>query len=252
MGRLKETTFKEFTPRPSLRDYVDGIWYSKTDTPHTLHILPTTRSTLMTCTTPYGHGVVLVGALSTTQVVDLEQGNVKVGAWLKPGAYYLFSPYKPLELRDAVVMGRDMGQTIIRLETAIERKKTPHEKLECLQDFIEQLVHEEKIARHALVDSFVDRAREDDGRSSVKAITQDLPIGYRQSLRLIKHYTGFTAKEFLRLQRFTAAAHSLDATERSITTVAAAHTYADHSHFTREFRSRIGVTPSAFNKYQAL
>lgn len=206
----------------------------------------------MTCNTSYGKGIVLVGALSMTQTTELEQGNIKVGVWLKPGSRYLFSSYEPAELQDTVVPGRAMGQKVREFETAINRIDTPQEKLECLQDFIEQLIHEKEVVRHAVVDSFINAAITASGQATVAEIMQGLPISYRQCLRLIKHYTGFTAKEFLKLQRFNIAAHDLGASEQSISVVAAYHNYADHPHFTREFRSRVGVVPSAFGNHQAL
>ena len=108
------------------------------------------------------------------------------------------------------------------------------------------------ITRHALVDKFIDAASAANGHASVEELIQHLPVGYRQATRLIKRYTGYTAKELLMLQRFTIAAHSLDSSRDRITVVAASSGYADHSHFTREFRSRVGVAPSMLQKYQAL
>ena len=252
MGQLRETTFREIAPRQSLEAYVDGVWWSETTAPHVLHILPTTCSTLMTCATPYGKGVVLVGALSTTQAVELEQGNVKMGVWLKPGSRYLFCPSDPLGLRDSVVVGRNMSQAVRDFETSIETLGTWQEKMEYLQDFIEMLVKEKMIVRHAVVDAFVAAVRASSGQATVKELVRVLPLGYRQTLRLIKEYTGFTAKEFLQLHRFSLAARDIDTSERTISVTAAHHRYADHPHFTREFHARVGVVPSAFDTYQAL
>lgn len=252
MGHLRDTIYKEIAPRKTLQSCVDGVWYSEAVAPHTLHILPTTRSTLMTCDTPYGKGVVLVGALSNNTTVELEQGNIKVGAWLKPGALYTFSQHEPRELRDKVVLGSDMGRKVREFEVAITSANTPQEKLEILQDLVESLIAEEMIVRHVIVDRFIAAIQKSSGYVSVEAIMRELPIGYRQCLRLIKQYTGFTPKEFLKLHQFSLAAHALGTTRQSITAVAAAHNYADHSHFTREFRSRVGVVPSSFGNHQAL
>lgn len=252
MGQLRHTVFKELPPRNTLQSYVDGIWYSEAVAPHTLHILPTTCSTLMTCDTPYGKGVVLVGALSNNTKVRLEQGNIKVGAWLKPGSRYMFSRHEPSELRDVVVLGRDMDASIREFETTITAADTPREKLEILQDFIELLIAEKVIVRHTIVDRFIATIQKSSKHVNVEQIIRELPIGYRQCLRLVKQYTGFTPKEFLKLHQFSLAARALDATGQSIAAVAAAHDYADHPHFTREFRSRVGVTPSTFDNHQAI
>lgn len=252
MGQLKDTTFQEIAPRQSLRDYVDGIWYSHSTVPHTLYILPTIRSTLMTCHTPYGKGVVLVGALSTMQVVELESGDMKVGAWLKPGSRYTFAPHELTELRDQVIFGCNMDPLVRKFETTIETFDTPQEKLECFQNFIELLVQEKKIMRHPAVDRFISAAEAANGQATVKNIAHDSSVGYRQLNRLVKSYTGFTPKEFLKLLRFNAAAHALDKTGDSISSVAVDYDYADHPHFAREFRARTNLTPSMFDKYQAL
>lgn len=252
MGRLRETTFREIPPRPSLKEYVDGVWFSEASAPHTLHILPTTRSTFMTCSTPYGRGVVLVGALSAAQHVELEGGNVKVGAWLKAGSRYLFCESEPSELRDSVVVGRDMSQMVQDFEAKIEHTTTWQEKLECLQDFLELLIQNDHIVRHKVVDQFIDTVKATGGQTTVEELMQDLPMSYRQSLRLIKHYTGFTAKEFSQLHRFSITARNLDTPGQTISVLAARHGYTDHPHFSREFRAKVGVTPSAFGNHQAL
>lgn len=252
MGKLHETVFVEVPPRRSLAGYVDGLWYSQAITAHVIHILPTTRSALMSCSTPYGKGIVLVGPMSSAQSVSMASGDAKVGAWLKPGARYLFQRYEPYELRDRVVVGRNMTTSLVaELEERMAGNYSVQEKLEHLQDFIEEMIRRNLIMRHKTIDRFVNGAVSTHNKSVAGAV-QDLSVSYRHFSRLVKHYTGFTAKDFLRLQRLRAASRTIDDSKQSLAIIAAEHQYADHAHLTREFKSKIGISPSAFDTYQSI
>lgn len=195
----------------------------------------------------------MVGPLSTAQEVVMSQGDVKVGVWLKPGARYVFQSQSPGDLRNKIIAGHDIAdERFRRFEDEITKILEPSKKIECLQDFIEELVGESLIIRDALVDSFIDQARLAGGQSSVECLMSGIPLSYRQFSRRFREYAGFTAKEFNMLERMNAASHALNASDRQITSVAASYGYADHSHFTREFHATVGVLPSEFGDHQAL
>jgi AraC-like DNA-binding protein len=182
----------------------------------------------------------------------MDVGDIKVGAWLKPGARYLFQRYEPHELRNKVVVGRDMTMDISKeLEECINNNHNVQQNLESLEDFIEEMIRRNLIKRHKMVDHFIDNERSTHSRSVLSAI-QDLPVSYRQFSRLIKHYTGFTAKDFLQLQRLRAATQTIDNSKQSLAIIAAEHQYADHAHLAREFKLKIGISPSGFDSYQSL
>lgn len=195
----------------------------------------------------------MVGPLSAAQEVVMSQGDIKVGAWLKPGAQYAFVSQSPGDLRNKITTGHDIADERFRLfEDEITKILEPSKKIECLQDFIEKLVVDSLIIRDAVVENFIDQARLAGGQSSVECLMSGIPLSYRQFSRRFREYTGFTAKEFNMLERLNAASHALNAPDRKITSVAASYGYADHAHFTREFHATVGVLPSELGDHQAL
>ncbi|HUG68461.1 MAG TPA: helix-turn-helix domain-containing protein [Pirellulaceae bacterium] len=66
--------------------------------------------------------------------------------------------------------------------------------------------------------------------------------------RLTKRLFGLTPGQLIARIRITAAAQLLRETNRSITEIAIACGYSNHSAFTRAFRSASGVTPSRFRE----
>lgn len=245
----EKTTFRFIKPRASLQEYVDTIWISDTLEPHVLHILPTNRPLLMTCDTPTGFGVALVGPLTSAQRVSLQQGNRKVGAWFKPGTRCSFWPGAMETLRDSTVFGTSMqpSETFRQFDVDLQRfiEKEPA-MIDRLQDLLEYLVEEQLLVRDMLVDTFIHRALQNGAHSTLRDVLYDMPISYRQFVRRFKQYTGLTPKAFLSTVRMAAAISSVVSLEQvRFADTAADHGYADHAHFTRDLGTRTNITPSA-------
>ena len=64
--------------------------------------------------------------------------------------------------------------------------------------------------------------------------------------RAFRRRYGCSPAEYLRRCRLERALHMLQRADSSLTAIAAACGYADHSHFTHAFRRRYGCTPSTF------
>jgi AraC-like DNA-binding protein len=66
--------------------------------------------------------------------------------------------------------------------------------------------------------------------------------------RLIHRFFDLTPSQFLTQTRLAAAARLLRETDKSISEIAQACGFYDHSAFSRAFRSAMGVTPSAYRE----
>lgn len=255
MTIAKKTDFQLVEPRPSLRNYVEAAWISNTTEAHVLHILPTSRPVLMTCDTPSGFGLALVGPLTTAQQVQLRRGNRKVGIWLKPGTCCLFQPGTMEMLRDNVAFGADMQPSAAfrQFDAGIQQVDDGLLMLDRLQDLLEQLVAKQLLARDTLVDAFVDKVQQDGMQSVKDNLADGMPISYRQFVRKFKQYSGLSPKEFLSINRLGSAVSSaISPHPARIADIAADHGYADHAHFTRELNLRTSITPSALADKQVI
>ena len=84
----------------------------------------------------------------------------------------------------------------------------------------------------------------DDGLFKIQS---ELNISERSLERIFKTNVGISPKLFFRICRFQAALDSVrKRTFHSLTEVAYQHSYADQSHFIREFNEFTGVTPKQF------
>lgn len=214
--------------------------------------MPSPRSALFVCHTPHGFGLVLAGSMTTAQFVHMREGDAKVGVWLRPGSRYLFQPFELGGLRDQVVVLRDLNNSVIDThEERILDADTPKRQAELLQQCVRQLIDQGLIVRDKMIDQAVARVYELDGQAKVANIT---PVGlsYRQFVRRCHTFTGYSPKGLLRAQRLHVAAQQLDSSSMSIAQLAVDHGYADHAHFTREFREVIKVIPSDFTRHQSI
>jgi AraC-like DNA-binding protein len=90
------------------------------------------------------------------------------------------------------------------------------------------------------------------GRAAVGMLADEIGWSRRHLAHRFRHQVGLAPKPTARVLRFKRAAELLvDARPgTTITDVAMAAGYADHSHMTREFQSLAGCTPSAYLKAQ--
>ena len=91
-----------------------------------------------------------------------------------------------------------------------------------------------------------------DGRAAVSLLAEEIGWSRRHFASRFRHQVGLPPKPTARVLRFRRAAELLLRARpgTTITDVAMACGYADHSHMTREFQSLAGCTPSAYVKAQ--
>jgi AraC-like DNA-binding protein len=91
-----------------------------------------------------------------------------------------------------------------------------------------------------------------DGRATVGLLAEEIGWSRRHLANRFRHQVGLPPKPTARVLRFKRAAELLLRARpgTTITDVAIACGYADHSHMTRDFRSLAGCTPSAYVKDQ--
>jgi AraC-like DNA-binding protein len=97
-----------------------------------------------------------------------------------------------------------------------------------------------------------DQLTRTDGRAPVGVLAEEIGWSRRHFANRFRHQVGLAPKPTARVLRFRRAAKVLLAAKpgTTITDVAMASGYADHSHMTREFQALAGCSPSAYLKSQ--
>lgn len=82
------------------------------------------------------------------------------------------------------------------------------------------------------------------GRSSVRELAARVGVSPFHLCRLFRRHTGHTLHQYRLELRARLALERLETSGRSLSRVAHGIGYSSHSHFTAEFRQRLGLTPS--------
>jgi AraC-like DNA-binding protein len=100
-----------------------------------------------------------------------------------------------------------------------------------------------------LVHGIVDRIANDRDINRVDELAAQLNLGERALQRLFNEYVGVSPKWVIRRSRLHDAAARLDnAEEVNLTQLAADLGYSDQAHFTRDFKTLVGKSPSDYRR----
>lgn len=120
----------------------------------------------------------------------------------------------------------------------------------------EKLLEPEKITLSSLDEEFlrnavsvVDRLM-DDPNLDVEKLSEQLSLSSNQTYRKIKALTGYTAKEFIRVQRLKISAQLLAQRKRTISEIIYMVGFSSPSYFSRCFKEQYGCTPTEFMEKQ--
>ncbi|MGQ1889903.1 two-component regulator propeller domain-containing protein [Thermophagus sp. OGC60D27] len=117
-----------------------------------------------------------------------------------------------------------------------------------------RLLEPEKITLSSLDEEFLKKAVKvidenvDDPDLDVEKLSEKLSLTPNQTYRKIKALTGFTAKEFIRVQRLKIAASLLAQNKRSISEIIYMVGFSSPSYFSRCFKEQYNCTPSEYVK----
>jgi len=103
--------------------------------------------------------------------------------------------------------------------------------------------------RNVLIPASLTMLRQREGHLPIPELARALALSQRQLERLYQSQVGVSPKQYAQLLRVETARLALKhMTEQTTTTLAAELGFYDQSHFIREFRAVIGMTPYAYLK----
>lgn len=165
----------------------------------------------------------------------------------RAGAFRHFSPLPLQEVIDQEVAADEIwGAAGRSLQAKLEDASGLAERIAVielsLRGFLARFQKSE-----AWLDEAVRRLYYRDPALGTARLGEELFVSDRQLQRRIKECVGVTPKSFQRIVRFEGVTRRLLLSNRSdYLTLALEHGYYDQAHFIKEFKSFVGVTPSAY------
>ena len=106
-------------------------------------------------------------------------------------------------------------------------------------------VYDEDMYKTTLIKKFLQK----DDNISVQSFCTKHNIKIKTFERMVLHYTGYTPKVLYRIKRFQATSNQLvHQTKTTLSNIAYDNSFADQSHFTKEFREFSGTAPITFKQ----
>lgn len=253
--------YREFHPPPALRSVVERLWWLEgvASDIGAEPIPPDGHAEIIVHagdpfveqredgSTYLQDRVLLAGQM--TRGVRLASSGVTrvVGARLRPDGAYLLLGAPQDALTNRIADLRDLHRGLARrLADDCTGRDGGEEMVRTLQQALIDLAppaDHESPARQAIA-----HAHRRHGLVKVPALARHVGLSTRQLERLFAERVGLTPKKYLRIIRFQEVLRSLREGARSTTwaEVAASHGYYDQAHFIRDFKTFVGIAPSAW------
>jgi len=188
--------------------------------------------------------VLLHGVVTRRFTVDLTGSGRVSAVKFRPGGFAAFTGVLPA--RDSVVpLGAELGLSATALLTAVQAKEDDDARVAVLDA---ALLPRAPVPSDAYVDLLGLVAEMIEDRSLVR-VDQVAALGatsVRSLQRLFATFVGVSPKAVLARYRLQDAAAAIDAGADDLAALAASLGWFDQAHFSRDFRSVVGVTPSAY------
>ena len=252
-------------PRPALRPFIQSLWaMDETGEPtapgsRREHVAPTGSMHLVFRLSDdplrlYESDADVDGRLLSTAVVggartrfyirDVSQPLHSVGAQLRPGSALLLfgAPADALAERHTAL--EDLwGTRVSAMRDRLGEAGSLEQSLNAFEDLLAErlpLVH----GLHPAVAQALERLV---GATRVHDVVKQSGYSHRRFVELFVRAVGLTPKAYSRVQRFQRALRRAAAPDlESWIDIAADEGYSDQSHFNREFRACVGVTPTEY------
>jgi AraC-like DNA-binding protein len=194
-----------------------------------------------------GHSVstaVVGGARARFYIRDVSKPLCSVGAQLRPGAAAVLFGAHAGELAGRHTALEDLWGARVR---AMRDRLGEARSLERRLDAFEAMLAERLPAVRGLHPAVAEALHRLAGTAHIHEVVRDSGYSHRRFIDLFVQAVGLTPKVYTRVRRFQRALQPsrLPGAE-SWASVAAAAGYSDQSHFNREFRECVGITPTEY------
>ena len=196
-----------------------------------------------------GKKYLMDGANSKSRRMQFHGKVEAIGIRFYTGGAYPFLKIPLYELADEFLLLDDLALKLIAsLYERIINTVDIDEKIRLLENWLIQRLHHSDTPLSELIKPALQLIHNQDDMPSIKTIADDLFISQRQLERVFKTQVGMTPKHYARLQRIEEARQFLKIQAADTGSIGIAPGYYDQSHFIREFKASIGMTPLQYRE----
>lgn len=251
--RLPE--FHRIPPTPALAHAVRWFWIPEWDLPHGTEsrqdVLPFPACNIVIEPT----GVSAIGPTTRASERVLTGAGWAVGALLQPAAVPALVP-DPATLRDSsrTVEDAELHHTI---RAAMQDLRTPGAArralaADALAAWLTDRVPDPEPGSEAALANTLAGVLSDPGITRVDQLPERIHLSLRTLQRLAERFFGLSLHSMIRRRRLQEGAERLrDEPGLAMSVLAAELGYADHAHFTTDFKAVLGITPSGYRERAA-
>jgi AraC-like DNA-binding protein len=186
---------------------------------------------------------VVGGARTRFYIREVSRPLHSVGAQLRPGCALLLFGAPAGELAERHTALEDLwGPRVSAARDRLGEAASPAQRLDAFED----LLAERLPLVHGLHPAVARALQQLPGATRVHEVVEQSGYSHRRFVELFVQAVGLTPKAYSRVQRFQRALEHASGADASLCDIAAAAGYSDQSHFNREFRDCVGVTPTEY------
>lgn len=242
---------RTFPPRAALAPWVAQLWITRWDlqdqVPHVAELLADPCINLAFESSDNGTSARLVGLSTHLFRRELRGvGHIRAVKLRAGAARAVLGPRRISELTDRIVPLHEALAEGAALAEAVLAPDDDEAGLAVLEAWLSQRVATFACSEAKLAAQVVDAAA-DPELTTVTGLARRTGLAPRQLQRLFRDFVGASPKWLLRRLRLQEAAVRLERpSPPAIAELAAELGYADHAHFTRDFKAATGRTPASF------
>ena len=249
---LSAFSLTRFAPTDSIADLVERYWVITWDLPagvsHTQDVLSYPCIDLV-----FERGTARVWGARTRRLRRrLTGAGWAFGVKFRPGGFTPLAACSIARLTNRSMpadraLTKSAGVQLLAVCRAIEQADSPAARARIVDDWLTGLTIDRSSSCPELSD-LVRLAFHDTSIATVTDLAQRSGMSIRMLQRRVHEQIGLTPKAVLTTLRLMTAAQVLDAGSAELARLAADAGYADQSHFTNDFRARVGTTPGRYRR----
>ncbi len=233
---------------PVVASYWVGAWSLRGEAPHVTELLSDPCVHIVFETGDRGTSARVVGVCTRLWTRTLAgEGRVRA-VKLRAGAVRAFIHVPAAELSDRIVPLETLFDGTAALTAAVIGPADDTAAFIAFADWLRErrmTAAREKIAQAV---ALVERVVDDPDLTTAGQLARSQQLSLRQLQRLFRDYVGASPKWVIRRNRLQEAADRIERGDVvSLAALAADLGYADQAHFTRDFVSAVGKSPTAFS-----
>ncbi len=255
MSNLNHIGFQKIQPSPALRPFVQSYWVVQANTSRTEEFWHPDGGTGIVFNFgddftldehPLPDRIFLNGISPISKRLGLGGHIHALGIRFNPGGASSFFTHPLYELTDTITHLHSNDKDFLRLMyDDIEQLSTLREKILKIEGWLKK-IYQPQQENTLLTQASLKMIASRKGVLSIASLAREMFISQRQLERLFKKQVGISPKTYARLQQVRQARKVLKANTGLLADVGYQTGFYDQSHFIREFKKVVGITPTQY------